>query len=54
MTTTNWEARQKPTVYISRLQDNDNVVCNEDWVVIYIYADDWILINSTVWTAREK
>lgn len=51
---TNWEARQKPTTHITKLQDNENVVCNEDWEIIYIYADDWIVIVSTIWTARQR
>lgn len=52
--TTDWGSRQKPTVRITKLQDNENVVCNENWQIIYIYADDWIDIATTIWTVRQK
>lgn len=48
-----YESRTKPYKYISRLRDETNIVCNEDWNVVYIFANSGIAI-PTIWTTRQN
>lgn len=45
--------RKSMIIYVSELQDADNIVCNENSEVIYIYADEWTPIPMTQWQSRE-
>lgn len=49
--TTQYDRRVKPYRYITPLQDATNIVCNENWVIIYIFANEWKPI-PTMWTRR--
>jgi len=51
--TTTYDKRDRPSKYISRLRDENNIVCNEDWYVIYIFANTWKEL-ATQWATRQK
>lgn len=63
MVETNWTARENVTSsrdprkamvkYYTKLQDTDNIVCNEDWEIIYIFANEWTPLPITQWQPRE-
>ena len=53
MVETNWTPRKEMINYIAELQDEDNIVCNEDGEIIYIFADKWMPIALTQWQPRE-
>lgn len=58
---TNWGQRQKPTTnytkrdrpykYITPLKDYVDIVCNENWVIIHIFANEGKAL-STIWQTR--
>jgi hypothetical protein len=45
--------RRQMVNYFTELQDTDQVVCNENSQVIFIYADEWTPIALTQWEQRE-
>lgn len=45
--------RKQMINYFTELQDTDQVVCNENSQVIFIYADEWTPIALTQWEQRE-
>ena len=49
--TTNYNERIKPYKYITPLRDLNNIVCNEDWIIIHIFANEWMAI-PTMWKTR--
>jgi len=59
--TTRWEReavsstrnpRNQLVNFFTKLRDEDNIVCNENWIIIYIYADEWEPILMTQWQDR--
>lgn len=60
-TTTRWERisvsstrnpRNNLVNFFTKLRDTDQIVCNEDNKIIYIYADEWEPIPMTQWQDR--
>ena len=50
--TTDWNWRIRPINFFQPLEDAENIVCNEDSEIIYIYANVWEPISMTIWTPR--
>jgi hypothetical protein len=50
---TDWDWRIRPINFFQPLEDFENTVCNEDWNIIYIFANQWVPISMTNWTPRE-
>ena len=49
---TSWNERNKPINFFQPLEDYEDTVCNEDWEIIYIFANQWVPISMTNWTPR--
>lgn len=49
--TTNYNERIKPYKYRTPLRDLNNIVCNENWKVIFIFANEGIPV-PTMWHTR--
>lgn len=59
--TTRWEReavsstrdpRNELVNFFTKLRDENNIVCNENWKIIYIYANEWTPIPMTQWQDR--
>lgn len=46
------DPRNQLVNFFAKLRDEDNIVCNESWKIIYIYANEWEPIPMTQWQDR--